>query len=123
MSAEETGSRVIAGLAAELPIPTSATTSRVVVNTPDVRVVAFAMDAGQELTDHASPFPVVVVMGEGTMQFTTMGIDHLLKPGDVVSLAPNERHALLATQPCRFVLCLLRGAGSAATPKARETAG
>jgi quercetin dioxygenase-like cupin family protein len=45
----------VSELIANLPIGAEATTSRVVVDTPAIRVVMFAMDAGQELTDHSSP--------------------------------------------------------------------
>ena len=102
-----TESLVSADLATALPISPSATTSRVVVNNPLLRVVAFAMDAGQELTDHSSPRAVVVQMVEGTLRFTVDGDEQQLAPGDVVYLAPDARHALVAETPCRFVLVLV----------------
>ena len=72
------------------------------------------MDAGQELTDHSAPRPVVVQVVEGNLAFTVAGQRHELAPGDVVYLAPNERHAVLALTPCRFVLILV-AVGPAAT--------
>lgn len=102
-----TESLVSADLATALPISTSATTSRVVVNNALLRVVAFAMDAGQELTDHSSPRAVVVQMVEGTLRFTVDGDEQRLTGGDVVYLAPDARHALVAETPCRFVLVLV----------------
>lgn len=95
------------GLADALPISQDATTSRTVVNTPQVRVVLFAMDTGQELTDHATPRAVVVQHVEGSMRFTVAGRTETLSPGDVVYLAPGDRHALTALTPCRFSLVLL----------------
>lgn len=102
-----TESLVTADLAAVLPISSSATTSRVVVNNALLRVVAFAMDAGQELTDHSSPRAVVVQMVEGVLRFTVAGDEHTLTSGDVVYLAPDARHALVAETPARFVLTLI----------------
>lgn len=99
-------SLVTADLAA-LPISPAATTSRVVVNNALLRVVAFAMDAGQELTDHSSPRAVVVQMVEGALRFTVDGDEHRLTSGDVVYLAPGARHALVADAPSRFVLTLV----------------
>ncbi len=95
------------GVAAELPIPVEATTSRVLVNNAVLRVVAFAMDAGQELTDHASPRAVAVQMVEGSLDFTVGGTTAEIRAGDVVYIAPGERHALVATAPSRFVLVLV----------------
>ncbi len=92
----------------ELPIPTEATTSRVVVNNELLRVVEFAMDAGQELTDHASGRAVTVHMLQGHVTFTVKGAPHSLTAGDVVYLAPGERHAVVADSPCRFTLVLVR---------------
>lgn len=102
-----TESLVIADLATALPVSADATTSRVVANNERLRVVAFAMDTGQELTDHASPRAVVVQMVEGNLRFTVDGQEHHLTAGDVVYLAPDARHALVADTPCRFALVLV----------------
>lgn len=101
-----TESAVVSQFHRDLPIPKQATTSRTAINNDRVRVVAFAMDAGQELTDHSAPRPVVVNVIEGTLTFTVGGDQHDLSAGDLVYLAPNERHAVLALTPCRFVLVL-----------------
>ncbi|HUV48300.1 MAG TPA: cupin domain-containing protein [Actinomycetes bacterium] len=101
---------VVGTLHADLPITTEATTSRTAVSNDAVRVVSFAMDAGQELTDHSAPRPVVVQVVEGDLAFTVAGQRHELTAGDVVYLAPNERHAVLALTPCRFVLVLATAA-------------
>lgn len=103
---EMTLSQVVQGLHRDLPISAEATTSRTVVNNDAVRVVAFAMDAGQELTDHSAPRPVVVEVIDGDLAFTVGGQRHELSAGDVVYLAPSERHAVLALTPCRFVLVM-----------------
>lgn len=98
---------VKAGLWADLPVPAEATTSRVVVNNEVLRVVQFAMDTGQELTDHASPRAVTVHVMDGNLNFTVGSHQHILSAGDVVYLAPGERHALVAESPCRFTLVLV----------------
>lgn len=92
---------------ANLPISDEATTSRVVVDTPAIRVVMFAMDAGQELTDHSSPRAVVVSSWRGSLDFSYGGSRSQLEAGDVVYLAPGERHAVVANTPCHFALTLI----------------
>lgn len=104
-------SMVVAGLFAELPIPHDATTSRTLINNDVLRVVAFAMGAGQELTEHASTRAVTVQVIEGALDFSVDGVEHRLAQGDVVYLAPGARHALVATSPTRFVLVMV-GVGS-----------
>ena len=58
------------GLNDALPISKEATTSRVVVNNDVLRTVIFTFDAGQLLTEHASPRAVVVTLLEGEMDFS-----------------------------------------------------
>jgi quercetin dioxygenase-like cupin family protein len=101
-----TASQVVRAVHVDLPISTDATTSRTVVSNDAVRVVAFAMDTGQELTDHSAPRPVVVQVVEGSLAFTVAGETQDLTAGDVVYLAPDARHAVRATRPCRFVLVM-----------------
>ncbi|MEO8105984.1 MAG: cupin domain-containing protein [Actinomycetes bacterium] len=107
---EVTESAVVAALHADLPISSEATTSRTVVSNDAARVVAFAMDAGQELTDHSAAKPAVVQVIEGRLAFTVAGQQQELEVGDVVYLAPGERHAVVALTPCRFVLVLVTAA-------------
>jgi quercetin dioxygenase-like cupin family protein len=104
---ERSESVVRTDLLAALPITTDATTSRVVVNNDVLRVVLFAMDAGQELTDHAAARAVTVQMIEGRVRFTVGEQAHDLVAGDVIYLAPNERHAVVALTPTRFSLVLV----------------
>ena len=108
MSTTERSDSVIrTDLFAELPIPREATTSRVVVNNDLLRVVMFAMDAEQELTEHAAARAVVVQMIEGRVRFTVGEQVSEVVAGDVIYLAPNERHAVLALTPARFALMLV----------------
>lgn len=100
-------SSVRTGLYAELPIPREATTSRVVVNNELLRVVLFAMDAGQELTDHSSPRAVTLQALEGAMTVGVGGTTHRVDAGDVIYLAPDERHTVLAESPARFALVMV----------------
>ena len=99
---------VVADLATTLPVTGSATTSRVVIANDIVRVVAFAFDTGEELTEHTSTMPVVVQVLRGALRFGVAGAEHDLAAGDVVYLAPNEVHALRATEPSLVSLVMVR---------------
>lgn len=95
------------GLTQALPISEEATTSRVVVNNPLLRQVLFSFDAGQVLTEHASPRAVIVQMISGRIDFEIEGEHHDMGAGDVVYLAPNQRHALRAVEPSYMALTLI----------------
>ena len=95
------------GLNDALPISEEATTSRVVVNNDILRTVVFTFDAGQLLTEHASPRAVVVTLLEGEMDFSIGERTERMSAGDVIYLAPGDRHALTAVSPCRMQLVMV----------------
>ncbi|OKL46713.1 cupin domain-containing protein [Boudabousia marimammalium] len=96
------------GLFDKLPILEAATTSRMIVNNDVLRHVLFSFDAGQVLTEHASPRAVIVNLLSGSMRFTIGDQETLLAAGDVVYLAPGDRHALEALSPCHMSLTLVK---------------
>ena len=95
------------GLNEALPISDEATTSRVVVNNEILRTVIFTFDAGQLLTEHASPRAVIVTLLEGEMDFSIGERTERMSAGDVIYLAPGDRHALTAVSPCRMQLVMV----------------
>lgn len=105
-------SQVVSGLAEALPITDSATTSRTLVDNEHVRVVAFAFDTGEELTEHTAAPPVVVQVLTGSMRFEVAGQTHHLAAGDCVYLAARQPHSLQALEPALMSLVMVRGAGS-----------
>ena len=106
-STELSESLALTGLLADLPVTKASTTSRVVVNNPALRVVVFAFDEGELLTDHSSPRAVVVQLLDGAIRFTVGDVEHAMSPGDVIYLAPGERHALVADRPSRLSLVMV----------------
>ena len=104
---ERDQSVVHTGVLADLPVTREATTSRVLVNNPLLRVVDFAFDEGQLLTEHSSPRAVVVTLLSGTMDFDLGSETHHLTPGDVLYMAPGAVHALRATSPCHMQLVMV----------------
>ena len=95
------------GVIAELPVTSESTTSRVLVDNPLLRVVYFSLDAGQALTEHSSPRAVVVTLLTGSLDFTAGTETARLVAGDVVYLAPDQRHALVATEPSHMSLVMV----------------
>lgn len=91
----------------DLPVTKEATTSRVLVNNPLLRVVDFAFDEGQLLTEHSSPRAVVVTLLSGTMDFDIEGETHHMAAGDVLYMAPGANHALRATSACHMQLVMV----------------
>ncbi|HNV10166.1 MAG TPA: cupin domain-containing protein [Propionibacteriaceae bacterium] len=95
------------GVLAALPVTAESTTSRVLLNNPLIRVVYFAFDTGELLTDHSSPRAVVVQVLSGAIRFTHAGHEVAMTTGDLVYLAPGERHSLVADEPSHLSLVMV----------------
>lgn len=95
------------GVLDALAVTADATTSRVLVNNPLVRVVHFAFDTGELLTTHSSPRAVVVHLLDGAIRFTVDDTEHPMAPGDVLYLAPGAQHSLVADAPSRLSLVMI----------------
>jgi quercetin dioxygenase-like cupin family protein len=90
-----------------LPVVAESTTSRVLVTNDVMRIVQFTFDAGEMLTEHASPRAVAVQLVSGRMLFTVDGTERAMGEGDVIYLAPNATHSLVAETPCRMTLVMV----------------
>jgi quercetin dioxygenase-like cupin family protein len=85
--------------------------SRTLLRTDAGHVVLFAFDAGQELSEHTSPYKVMVLGVEGEADFTLSGETFKLRAGDLLLMAPNAPHSLKALTPFKMLLVLIRGEG------------
>lgn len=98
---------VTTGLLEAMPVSESSITSRVVVNNPLLRVVLFAFDAGEMLTEHSSPRAVVVQLLDGRIDLTLGDETSTMSPGDAVYMEPGIRHALVALEPSHLSLVMV----------------
>lgn len=80
--------------------------SRTVLQTPQLRVVLFHFDAGQELTEHTSPHRALVQILSGSCAFKLGVAWHDLKAGDLVHMPPGLSHAVRATGRFSMLLTL-----------------
>lgn len=95
-------------LLAACPIVPGAIVSKPVLNLPEGRVVLFAMDAGQEMSEHQAPFVATVHVLDGRLRFTVDSIEKEMGPHDWLVMPPDAQHRLTALEPTRFVLTLFK---------------
>ena len=62
-------------------------------NTKEIRI---AFRKGQAMKNHQTPFPIIVEIFEGEIDFDVRGETHRLQKGDLVALEGNVQHNLLA---------------------------
>ena len=97
----------VAALADLAEVAEESTVSRTVVKAEGMRLVLFAFDAGQELTEHTAAVPVLIQALDGRFDITADGRTVDLRPGDVVHLRTRVPHAVLAREAGRLLLTMI----------------
>lgn len=95
-------------LADACPMVPGATVSKPVLNVPEGRVIVFAMDEGQVISEHRAPFVATVLVLEGLLRFAVAGQERDMGPGDYVAMPADAPHRLLALRATRFILTLFK---------------
>lgn len=95
-------------LLAACPVVPGAIVSKPVLNLPEGRVVLFAMDAGQQISEHRAPFISTVHVLEGRLRFGVESKVRDMGPHDWLVMPPNAAHHLTALEPTRFILTLFK---------------
>ncbi len=102
---------LIPDLAARAAVPEQGTLSRVLHQDDRVRLVLFAFDSGQELTEHTASVPALLQVVSGRFRVSTGGDTFEMGPEAWLRLDPHQPHSLLALEPSRLLLTMLPGAG------------
>jgi quercetin dioxygenase-like cupin family protein len=105
---EQSAGTIVADLTAEVVIPVNGTLSRVVYKDDNVRLVAFAFDTGQELTDHTAGVPAIVQVVSGELEISLEGAVSTIGPNSWVHMPAGLTHAVKALEPTVMVLTLLQ---------------
>ena len=92
------------------------TVSRTVLKEEGSRVVLFAFDSGQELTEHTAAVPILLQVLDGLLRVGADGDQIELSPGGLIHIGARVPHEILALQPSRMVLTMLDPRQSATAP-------
>lgn len=87
--------------------------SRTLVQSPELRVVLFSFDQGQELTAHSSKRRALVQVLSGACEFFFNGNWSRLEAGTLLHMPPDHPHAVRAGHG-PFTMLLTLGADAAA---------
>lgn len=71
---------------------------QVLLDTDSSKEIRIAMKKGQVMKEHKTPYPIVVEIFEGSVNFGVNGETHLFKRGDMLSLEGNIPHDLKAEE-------------------------
>lgn len=98
----------ISDLAEELEIPQDGTLSKVLYRDDQLRVVGFAFDTGQELTEHTAAVPVLIQVVSGKLSVTLEADTMELGPDGWLRMDAHAPHSVRALVPTVVVLTMLR---------------
>jgi len=88
-------------------IQPESTVSRTVLKAEGVRVVLFAFDAGQVLSEHTAAVPVLLQLLEGQLRITAAGRTVNLEAGGLLHFGTRLPHAVEAVEPSKLLLTML----------------
>jgi quercetin dioxygenase-like cupin family protein len=102
----ETTYTFIAHLLDEVEIPEDGTLSRVMFSGDGLRVVLFAFDEGQELTEHTASVPAVIQVVKGRLGLTLADESVEIEADSWVHMDAHLTHAVVALEPSVLILTL-----------------
>ncbi|WP_424002145.1 cupin domain-containing protein [Maribacter sp. IgM3_T14_3] len=70
--------------------------TKVLLETSFSKEIRILLKNGQIMKEHKAPFPIIVHIVQGEIDFGVDGTHHTLKQGDIITLAANVPHDLLA---------------------------
>lgn len=104
---------VVDDQASLVTVQPESTVSRTVLKAEGVRVVLFAFDAGQVLTEHTAAMPVLLQALSGRLRITADGRTVDLVPGGLVHFGTRLPHAVEALEPSLLQLVMIDARPSA----------
>ncbi len=100
--------RFFEDLSSVVEIPVDGTLSRVLGKEGPVRPVLFAFDRGQELTEHTASVPVIIQVVTGSLTVVASGEEYRLSASSWLYLEADEPHTVVAEEPSRMLLTMIR---------------
>ena len=88
----------IASLTANLEYNENRPAVTVLLETEANKEIRMVFKAGQGLKEHKTPFPIVVEVFDGAVDFGVTGNIQALKKGDLIALSGNVPHGLKAKE-------------------------
>lgn len=92
----------------DLEVPEDGTLSKVIYKDEQIRVVAFAFDEGQELTEHTASVPAIVEVVSGHIRLSLGSRIVDARPGSWTHLPARLPHGVVAMAPSVMLLTLIR---------------
>jgi quercetin dioxygenase-like cupin family protein len=92
----------------DLQISKGAIVSKILVKGSGGNTSIFAIDTGQQISEHAAPFDVVVVAFDGEINFSVSGEVYKLTAGQWLTVPANAPHGLVCAKAARIMITMFK---------------
>jgi len=82
--------------------------SKEIVKGNNGKVMLFAFDEGEGLSEHTSPFNALVQVVEGEAEVTVSGKPNRVQGGELILMPAHQPHALKASKRFKMILTMIR---------------
>lgn len=89
---------ITASLTSNLEYSETRPNIKVLLDTEHGKEIRIAFKKGQHMKEHKTPFPIVVEIFEGSIDFGVNGENHSLSKGDLIALEGSVPHDLTAQE-------------------------
>lgn len=72
----------------------------IILETKTSKEVRIVMKKGQSMKEHKAPFPIIIELFDGSIDFGVNGKKQVLKKGDLITLDENIPHDLTCLSDC-----------------------
>lgn len=94
-------------LANEVAVQQGQIVSKTLAQNPYVSVTLFAFSKGEEISSHDSTGDAMVLVLEGTGQFTVDGAEYVLGAGESIIMPAKKSHAVFAKESFKMLLTVV----------------
>jgi quercetin dioxygenase-like cupin family protein len=95
-------------LSASVDYAPNAVVSKMVLKKPNGHITLFAFDAGEELSEHTSPFDALVQVIDGAAEILIFGQSFMVRSGESIILPGNVPHAVKANERFKMLLTMVK---------------
>lgn len=95
-------------LAAMVAYQDGSVVSRIIQQTPIGTFTVFSFAAGQELSEHTSPFNAYINILDGEGEIIIDGTAHTVKTGEIILMPGGIPHSVKAAKPFKMLLTLFK---------------
>lgn len=82
--------------------------SKIIYKSEHTILTLFALDQGQSIAEHTTPFDALVQILDGEAEITIGGKKSLFKSGEGIIMPANTPHALYAKTPYKMLLTMMK---------------